>query len=192
MPKLEVSAVTENSETAARVLDELELAKAAITERAYWISMQRPERASEFDNWIEAERQLFQVPSCEVIRENGDICLRAAVPGLEAKDLRLTALPEAIVIASTEAAEPEANGADVVFSEMNRNRILRRVSLPERINLSSVKARLERGILEVAAAREAIEPTKPSPRRAAAARNGSAAKAPKKAAGAGKTARPKA
>lgn len=191
MPKMDVSAATEGSEMAARVLDELEQAKAAITERAYWLSTQKPGGGSDFENWIEAERQLFQVPSCEVIRANGHIHVRAAVPGLEVKDLRLTALPEAIVIASVEADREEASGAEVIFSELNRNPILRRIPLPERIALSSVRAKLERGILEVAAAREAAEAVKPSPRRAAALRNRSSAKAPKKTAAGGKTRRPK-
>lgn len=182
MPRMDVSAVTENSEMAARVLDELEQAKAAITARAYWLSTQKPGGGSEFENWIEAERQLFHVPSCEVIREQGDIHVRAAVPGLEVKDLRLMALPEAIVIASVEAEGNHASGAEVIFSELNRNPILRRIPLPERIALSSVKAKLERGILEVAAAREGAEAVKPSPRRAAA-RSRPSAKAPQKAAG---------
>ncbi|MCP5111866.1 MAG: Hsp20 family protein [bacterium] len=110
------------------------------------------------DNWLRAERQLYCVPSCELLEVNGRFRLRAALPGLEARQLRLTALPGAIVIRAARAANSESG--ELLFSEFNRKELLRRIDLPSPINTASVQAKLERGVLELVAAKQTQRKTR--------------------------------
>jgi HSP20 family protein len=173
MAKIEVSAVVENDAAIERIHEDFEKAQSAIREHAYHVAARG--RDYEFENWLQAEREVLWVPSCELVEQNGNFRLRAAVPGLEAKQIRLTALPESIVIeAGIESAA--AKDETLHFSEFTRKSILRRIDLPKTIDAAGVKAKLERGILEVVAPKTtaAKKPVKvsaaaaPKPKRAPA------------------------
>lgn len=169
MPKIDITASAAHEPAAVRVEEQLKLARLAIEERAYHLAQERNNGgAGDAGNWFDAERQLFQVPPCELVEQNGHLRVRAAVPGFEAKQLRLTALPAAVLIESIDAANgADTNGANqgtVRFSEFNRNAVLRRVDLPDEIDLASVKAKLERGILEITAIKQGAK-VKPVPAR---------------------------
>ncbi len=173
MARIEVSAVVENDSAIERIQGDFEKAQAAIREHAYHLAARG--RDYESENWLQAEREVLWVPWCELVEQNGNFRLRAAVPGLEAKQIRLTALPESIVIeAGTDSTA--AKDETLHFSEFNRKSILRRIDLPKTIDAAGVKAKLERGILEVVAPKTATgkKPIKaeaaaaPKPKRAPA------------------------
>jgi HSP20 family molecular chaperone IbpA len=152
MARIEVSAVVENDAAIQRIHEDFEKAQTAIREHAYHVAARG--RDYEFENWLQAEREVLWVPPCELVEQNGNFRLRAAVPGLEAKQIRLTALPESIVIeAGTDSTV--VKDQTLHFSEFNRKSILRRIDLPKTIDAAGVKAKLERGILEVLAPKTA-------------------------------------
>ncbi len=167
MSKIDFIAATGQEAAAVRVEGRLERARLAIEERAYYLAQERDNGGSgDAGNWFDAERQLFQVPACELIEQNGHLRVRAAAPAIGARQLRLTVLPSAIVIESDASSDTAAAGQRRVrFSEFNRNAILRRVDLPAEIDLASVKATLERGILEVVAVEQNAVVTPPKPKK---------------------------
>ena len=148
MAKVEVAAVVDNDAAVATIQEDFDKAQDAIRELAYHVAARG--RDVEFENWLQAEREVLWVPQCELVEQNGDFRLRAAVPGLEAKQVRLTALPEAIVIQGSGQVKV-GKGENLLFSEFNRKSLLRRIELPMKIDTAGVKAKLERGVLEVVA-----------------------------------------
>ena len=52
----------------------------------------------DLDDWLQAEREVLWSPPAELIEKEKEFQARVAVPGFEAKDIRITALPDAIVI----------------------------------------------------------------------------------------------
>ncbi len=157
MAKVDVAAVAENDAAAAKIQEEMTEAESAVRERAHHLALEgSPGTDPDIHNWLRAEQQLFCVPSCELLERNGQFRLLAVVPGLEARQLQLTALPGTIVIKAARATESQSG--DLHFSEFNRNELLRRIDLPSPIDITSVKARLERGVLELVAAKQAEAP----------------------------------
>lgn len=154
MAKVDVTVVAENDTAAAEIQKQLLEAESAVRERAHDLAMQgSPGSDPDLANWLQAEQQLFWVPSCELVEYNGEFRLRAAVPGLEARQLRLTALPGSIVIKAA-AGTPKESG-QLRFSEFNRHALLRRIDLPSPIDVASAKAKLEKGVLELVASKQA-------------------------------------
>lgn len=164
MAKVDVTAIAEH-DAAAKVQRQVVEAEEAVRARAHELAMRRtPDSDFDIENWLRAEQQLFWVPNCELVELNGQYRLRAAVPGLEARQIRLTALPEKIVING--APGPANEAGKLRFSEFNRNKLLRHIDLPSPIDLASIKAKLERGVLELVASKQtefpvsAVAPTK--------------------------------
>ncbi len=173
MAKIAVSAVVNNNEAAARIQENIDTAQAAVREQAYQVATRQ--RDHDFENWLQAEREVLWIPPCELMEQNGDYRIRAAVPGLEANQLSLTAMPDAIVIEATRLTNPVKNEKPV-FSEFNPNGILRRVDLPGEIDATAVRAKLERGILEIVAPKRGAAKKAAKPRKPAAAKTQTPAK----------------
>ena len=100
MAKVSVYTAAENEAAALRIQERLQQAQSAIAERAYHRSLERDGFGSEHDDWLRAERDLYWIPDCELVERNGNLRLRVALPGMESKQIQVTALSGQIVIES--------------------------------------------------------------------------------------------
>ena len=66
------------------------------------------------DNWFAAERDLIQVPEAHLVEKDGSFHLHVAVPGFNEKDLKVTALPDALIISAESKHKHSAKEADLV------------------------------------------------------------------------------
>jgi HSP20 family protein len=108
-------------------------------------------------DWLQAERQLL--PQSELIDKGAELHLRVALPGYDPNDVEVTALPDSILVqakATRQTVETE-EAAAVQFSEFGRQSMSRRFDLPDPIDIEKVTARLDKGILEIAAAKAAAK-----------------------------------
>lgn len=154
MAKVNVAAATESDPAAIEIQEMLGKARGSIQQLAQRLASEGTgPGVSDVDNWLRAERQLYTVPSCELVEQNGTFRLRATLPGFEARQIRLTALPNAIVISAGGSGKRGSENAEIHFSEFSPNPMLRRIDLPTAIDVESARAKLERGILEVVAAK---------------------------------------
>jgi HSP20 family molecular chaperone IbpA len=84
--------------------------------------------------------------------------LRLIVPGLEAQDLQITAMPDAIIVqaegASKEAKEAK-EASTVPFRELRGRKLFRRFDFEEPIDPARTEASLAKGILEIVASKAA-------------------------------------
>jgi HSP20 family protein len=103
------------------------------------------------EDWLKAERELFQVPESELVERGKEFALQIAAPGFEAKDLEITALPNSIVVKGEATKESEKSERKVYFSEFSNKQLYRLYALPAAIDVDKTVATLEKGMLKVVA-----------------------------------------
>jgi HSP20 family protein len=94
-----------------------------------------------------------------VLRKDGDLMVRAELPGVKPEDVDITVHEGVLTISGERKAEQEEERADYYVKEMRDGSFRRSMALPEDVDEEKVRARYQDGVLEVilegaAAARE--------------------------------------
>jgi len=100
-------------------------------------------------DWLQAEQEVVWSPASELVEKKDDFCARLALPGFDAKDLEVTATPNALIVQAESAHTHESEEGDVCFCEFSRKKLFRRLDLPSEIDVNKVTASLDKGILEI-------------------------------------------
>jgi|SRR5579862_602247 len=103
------------------------------------------------EHWLQAERELFQMPESELVEKDKEFALQIAAPGFDARDLEITALPDCIVVKGENAKESQQTKGRVHFSDFSRKQLYRRYALPAGIDVDKTAATLENGMLKIVA-----------------------------------------
>jgi len=88
-------------------------------------------------------------PAIEVLERDGNVVIRADLPGLSPDDVRIEATDDSLVIEGERRSELEAEEEGVYRSERTYGRFSREVPLPEGADPQKAQARFENGVLEV-------------------------------------------
>ena len=88
-------------------------------------------------------------PALDVISEDGDILVRAELPGVKPEDVDITLSRGVLTISGQRQAEQERRGAGYYVRERRHGSFRRSMQLPEGIDESSISARFENGVLEL-------------------------------------------
>jgi HSP20 family protein len=136
------------------LLEEMKTWAERVRERAFAIFQRRGSGdGMDVDDWLRAERDLMLAAESELIEKDSQFQLRIAAPGFDEKDVRVTALPDALVVSAESTHRHEKNEGNVHFCEFGEKRLFRRFDLPETIDVDKVAAQLDKGILRVTAAK---------------------------------------
>lgn len=123
-----------------------------VEERAFDLFRSRGfQGGHELDDWLQAERELLGAPPAELVNREKAIELRIALPGFEAKDVEVTALPEEIIVHAALSHEEAKTEEGVEWSELQKKEVYRRIALPDMILLDTAQSELKLGILTVKA-----------------------------------------
>jgi HSP20 family molecular chaperone IbpA len=136
---------------APSLLDELERIHHRIRERAYDLFRTSDGWSNPEDNWLNAERELFWQPAVEVCQKGGRFEVRAAVAGVDPKDLAVTVTSEDLLIKGNGAHEHRADQGTVHLCEFSRGGLFRSVHFPEPIVPENVTAECRNGLLTITA-----------------------------------------
>src|SRR5262245_6481515 len=153
MNKLLIRKLDPAHPTALSMFDTMDRLFDAIRERAFGLFQERGGAAGrDLEDWLLAERELLWVPPAELADEQNQYRIRLAVPGLEANEVEVTAMPDSVVV-HAEASNKEGKDKETVrFSEFAEKKLFRRFEFSEPINPELVRADLAKGILEITAA----------------------------------------
>jgi HSP20 family protein len=88
-------------------------------------------------------------PAIEVTQQNGRCNIRAELPGLEPKDVKVDVENDALVIQGERRFEQEENEGGVQRTERQYGLFYRSIPLPEGAKVEQAKAKFHNGILEV-------------------------------------------
>lgn len=138
----------------ASIFQELKDLTERVRERAFQIFEGRrggDERAIE--DWLNAERDLLCSTEADLVEQNGAFEVQMNAPGFEPGEVKVTALPDALIVSAASTHSHEQTKGNVRFCEFGQKSLFRRFDLPEAINLDKVTADLNKGVLRLTAAK---------------------------------------
>jgi HSP20 family protein len=103
------------------------------------------------EDWLKAERDLLCACESEFVEQDGKFEVRMNAPGLEPGDVKVTALPDALIVKAASTHTHKGKDGEVRFCEFGQKSLYRRFDLPEPINLDKVTANLHKGVLHLTA-----------------------------------------
>lgn len=99
------------------------------------------------------------VPCVDVFEKDGNIVVKAELPGLNKEDLEITATEDSISLKGEFKKEEEAREEGYYRQERRIGRFFRTIPMPAAIKPDQVKANFKEGVLEITAQRsEAAKP----------------------------------
>jgi HSP20 family protein len=158
MANVPVQRMEENKPELAPVLEGMKQTFEKIRNRAFEL-FERRGGAPGFDveDWIQAEHDLFWVPQAELTETEGEFKIAVGVPGFEAKDLDITALPDEILIQGKAEKREEKSEEGIRYSEFGGKTLYRRFGLATPVDIGTVTANVEKGLLTVIAPKKKEE-----------------------------------
>jgi|SRR5579864_2888051 len=106
-------------------------------------------------DWLLAEHDVLGASSAELLESDKGFELRIAVPGVEPKDVTVTATPEALIVQANASHSHAGADGEIRFCEFSEDKLCRQFGLPSRIDVNTVSASLDKGILQIVAAKAA-------------------------------------
>lgn len=103
----------------------------------------------ELQDWLQAEREMLEIPPSELTEDDKMLHLRAAVPGLKAKDIEVTATPRELVIRGETSERNNGKKGKTRFSEFSERRLFRSYGLPAPVDVDKISADLQDGMLVI-------------------------------------------
>jgi HSP20 family protein len=119
-----------------------------------WKPFQELERAmrtwgSRFPRFFEGLEEEEIMPPIESYIRDGNLVIRADVPGLEPKDIEISVLHDVLTIKGERNAEKEVKEKDYLRREVSYGAFERRMSLPPGTAADKIKATFKNGVIEV-------------------------------------------
>jgi HSP20 family protein len=90
-----------------------------------------------------------QTPALECYVDNGRLVVRADLPGVDPKDVEITATGDQLTIRAKREQKREEKGRDFIHREISYGSFERVVKLPDGVNPDEIKASYDKGVLEL-------------------------------------------
>jgi HSP20 family protein len=97
----------------------------------------------------QADQPTRWAPALDVLQEDGDIVVRAELPGVKQEDVDVTFQNGVLTISGERKAEEQREGTGYYVRERRYGSFRRSMTLPEGTNESNISARFQDGVLEV-------------------------------------------
>ena len=132
------------------VLDQLELVRHRIAQRAYELFRHRDGGPEDpVADWLAAEREILWTPAIEVSEKDGTFTILAALAGVEPKDVRVEVSAQDLVIkGETAHTHPKSQGW-VHRCEFTTGQLFRAVRFPKPVDPAKAKTVYRNGLLTV-------------------------------------------
>jgi len=104
---------------------------------------------SRFPRLFEGLEEEEIAPPVESYVKEGNLVVRADVPGLDPKDIEISVLHDVLTIKGERKAEKEVKEKDYLRREVSYGAFERRMSLPEGAAADKIQATFKNGVVEV-------------------------------------------
>lgn len=91
-------------------------------------------------------------PAMDVLSREGDLVVRAELPGVKQEEVDVTVQNGVLTISGEQKAEKEEERGGYYMKERRRGAFSRSLTLPESVEDDDIRARFEDGVLEVTVA----------------------------------------
>ena len=89
------------------------------------------------------------MPRIEVLQTNGDLLVKADLPGLTKDDVKVELTNDALTISGERKEEKEEKRGDFYRTERNYGRFYRQIPMPEGVKTDKADATFQNGVLEI-------------------------------------------
>jgi HSP20 family molecular chaperone IbpA len=156
MAQIAVAKMNERENETHSLRREMETLQDRIRERAYGIFEQRGDGAA-LDHWLEAERDLMVTPESDLVEKDSSFELNVALDDFEADDLRVSALPGALIVQGFLGNKRTTDEDGMRGFEASGKTLCAQIDLPVAIDVDRVTARFDSGVLRVTAPKAMLE-----------------------------------
>jgi HSP20 family protein len=104
------------------------------------------------DDWLRAEHEVCGWPAAEMDEKTEEYELQMTLPGFDPEEVQVTATPSEILV-HAELKPEKAEEAKVLWTEFGPNNVYRRFAMPQAIDVEKTRARLDKGMLHITAAK---------------------------------------
>lgn len=134
--------------TAEHFLEDFTKNTEAIAERAFELFQKRGFKfGHELEDWFKAERELLKKVPIEIKDVDGNLDIRAEVPGFTADKLKVSVEPNRVTIKGETKENVERKDDKTLYSEWKSNKIFRTFDLPHPVENEKATAKIKDGVL---------------------------------------------
>lgn len=121
-----------------------------IGHRAYEFFLKRGgEFGREFEDWFKAESEILRPVPVEITEANGNINVRAAVPGFKPEEIEVSVKGDQLILSGETEMKEKREDENTIYSEWRSNRFCRQFTLSSEVDADKVQANLKDGILNL-------------------------------------------
>ena len=132
------------------ISDQLEQLHQRIARRAYELFQGRDGFWSDpFGDWLTAEQELVWKPAVELREQDGNFTLQAALPGVEAKDIKVDITPQHVVIKTATEHTHATDEGEVHCCEFAAGQVFRSVTFPKAVDVARARAEYQNGLFNL-------------------------------------------
>jgi HSP20 family protein len=136
---------------AEKLFEQMKEFSQSVARRAYeYFGARGREFGHDLEDWFRAESELMRRVPVEIKEADGQIAVRAEVPGFTADEIKVSVEPQWLVISGKSEKTTEEKKEQTLLSEFRSNQFCRELRLPAEVEPDKTKAVLKDGVLELA------------------------------------------
>jgi HSP20 family protein len=141
---------------AEKLFEQMKEFSQSVARRAYkYFEARGREFGHDLEDWFRAESDLMRRVPVEIKEVDGQITVRAEVPGFTADEIKVSVEPQRLVISGKSEKATEEKKEQTLLSEFRSNQFCRELRLPAEVDPSKTTAVLKDGVLELVFAKAA-------------------------------------
>jgi HSP20 family protein len=103
----------------------------------------------DLEDWFKAESELLHPVHMDVSESDGNLTVKAEVPGFTAKELKVAVEPRRVTITGKRETREERKDKKTLYTETCSDQVLRVIDLPTGVDTGKAVATLKDGMLEL-------------------------------------------
>ena len=141
---------------AEKLFEQMKEFSQSVARRAYeYFEARGREFGHDLEDWFRAESELMRRAPVEIKEADGQITVRAEVPGFAANEINVSVEPQRLVISGKSEKTTEDQKEETLLSEFRSNQFCRELRLPAEVDPAKTTAVLKDGVLELLLAKVA-------------------------------------
>ncbi len=122
----------------------------ALARRAYELFDGRGRQdGRDWEDWFRAESEILNPVPVEIGEADGQVIVRADLPGFREKDIEVRVEPHRLIISGKREQIHDEKKRKTLYSERRSDEVCRVIELAEKVDSEKAKATLQDGTLEV-------------------------------------------
>ena len=141
---------------AEKLFEQMKEFSQSVARRAYgYFEARGREFGHDLEDWFRAESELKRRVPVEVKEADGQITVRAEIPGFASDEIKISVEPKRLVISGKSEKPTEEKKEQTLLSEFRSNQFCRELRLPAEVEPDKTTAVLKDGVLELVFAKAA-------------------------------------